>query len=265
MTCWTNFVKNTNSLLPSHTKTTIGQPFIELASVESTNIYAMELLQANLAGHGAAFFAHHQTAGKGQRGRSWTAEAGQNIALSVILDTSFLTITHQFPLSSMVAVASYDFFSNYAGDETHIKWPNDLYWRDRKAGGILIENLVRGNKWQGSVVGIGINLNQTVFPPLSRNPVSLKQITGKQFDPVSMARELCDCLEKRFVQLRNGEEAGLLEAYNRVLYKRGEEVRLRYGAVGFNGHIQEVTADGDLRVSGGWKDRFHFGELEWVI
>lgn len=238
---------------------------MELASVESTNIYAMEQLQANLAGHGAAYFAHHQTAGKGQRGRSWTAEPGQNIALSVILDTSFLTITHQFPLSSMVAVASYDFFSNYAGDETRIKWPNDLYWRDRKAGGILIENLIRGNKWQGSVVGIGINLNQTVFPPLARNPVSLKQITGKQSDPVSMARELCSCLEKRFVQLRNGDEAGLLEAYNQVLYKRGEEVRLRYGSVGFHGLVQEVTADGDLRVSGGWKDRFRFGELEWVI
>lgn len=238
---------------------------MELASIESTNIYAMERLQANLAGHGAAFFAHHQTAGKGQRGRSWTAEAGQNIALSIIIDASFLTITHQFPVSSMAAVASYDFFSNYAGDETRIKWPNDLYWRDRKAGGILIENLVRGNKWQGSVVGIGINLNQTVFPPLARNPVSLKQITGKQSDPVSMAKELCHCLEKRFLQLKNGDEAGLLDAYNRVLYKRGEEVRLKQGSVGFFGRIQEVTADGDLRVSGGLKDRFRFGELEWVI
>ncbi|MFA6609111.1 MAG: biotin--[acetyl-CoA-carboxylase] ligase, partial [Candidatus Paceibacterota bacterium] len=164
---------------------------MELAVVESTNIYAMDLLQANLAGHGAAFFAHQQTSGKGQRGKSWTTEPGQNIALSVIIDVSFLTITRQFPLSSMVAAASYDFFSNYAGDETRIKWPNDIYWRDRKAGGILIENLVRGNNWQGAVAGIGINLNQTGFQASVRNPVSLKQITGKQYNPVEMARELC--------------------------------------------------------------------------
>lgn len=250
---------------PSVAKTPIGQPFMELAVVESTNIYAMDLLQANLAGHGTAVFAHQQTAGKGQRGKSWTGEPGLNIALSVMMDCSSFTITRQFPLSSMVALACHDFFSGYAGDETRIKWPNDLYWRDRKAGGILIENLVRGNKWQGAVVGIGININQVVFSELLKNPVSLKQITGKTFRPVELARELCACLEKRWQQLKSGDESGLLADYNRQLYKRGEEVMLRTGNHFFQGRIEEVTAAGELCVSGGLQDRFRFGELEWVI
>jgi BirA family biotin operon repressor/biotin-[acetyl-CoA-carboxylase] ligase len=253
-------------LSPSEAKTPIGQPFMELAVVESTNIYAMDLLQANLAGHGTAVFAQEQTAGKGQRGKSWTGEPGLNIALSVILDCSSLTITQQFPLSSMVALACHDFFSRYAGDETRIKWPNDLYWRDRKAGGILIENLIRGNKWQGSVAGIGININQTAFSDLLKNPVSLKQITGKTFpDTTMLARELCACLEKRWQQLKKGDQNGLLLAYNRQLYKRGQEVRLKTGSIAFQARVEEVTADGELRVSGGLQDLFRFGELEWVI
>ena len=250
---------------PSEAKTPIGQPFMELAVVESTNIYAMDLLQANLAGHGTAVFALQQTAGKGQRGKRWTGEPGLNIALSVIVDCSSLTITRQFPLSSMVALACHDFFSGYAGDETRIKWPNDLYWRDRKAGGILIENLVRGNKWQGAVVGIGININQVVFSDLLKNPVSLKQITGKTFQPIALARELCGYLEKRWQQLKSGDEAGLLADYNRQLYKRGEQVRLKTGSIAFQGLIEEVTEAGELRVSGGLQDLFRFGDLEWII
>lgn len=250
---------------PSEAKTPIGQPFMELAVVESTNIYAMNLLQANLAGHGTAVFAHQQTAGKGQRGKRWTGEPGLNIALSVLVDCSSFTITRQFPLSSMAALACHDFFSGYAGDETRIKWPNDLYWRDRKAGGILIENLIRGNKWQGAVVGIGININQVVFSDLLKNPVSLKQITGKTFLPLQLAKELCGCIEKRWQQLKNGDEAGLREAYNGYLYKRGEQVRFKSGNIAFQGFVEEVMENGDLRISGSSRDRFRFGELEWVI
>lgn len=238
---------------------------MELTEVESTNMYAMERLQANLAAHGTAFFAHHQTAGKGQRGKSWVDEAGNNIALSVIMDCSFLLLAKQFPVSVMTALACYDFFSKYAGDETFVKWPNDLYWRDRKAGGILIENQVRGNDWVASVVGIGMNLNQTDFPVSLKNPVSLKQITGKDFNPVTMAKELCLCLEKRYMQLRNDDIEMMLMEYNSHLFKRGEKVRLKTGAIAFECVIKKVSPEGELEVMGGLKDRYCFGEVEWVI
>ena len=100
----------------------------------------------------------------------------------------------------------------YAGDETKIKWPNDLYWQDRKAGGILIESIVRSREsgvgsWEWAIIGIGININQTTFPDDLPNPVSLKQITGKNFDPVELAKELCGLLDKRFTELiENGFE-----------------------------------------------------------
>jgi len=238
---------------------------MELTEVESTNMYAMERLQANLAAHGSAFFAHHQTAGKGQRGKTWMDEAGNNIALSVIMDCSFLLLSKQFPLSMLSALACYDLFSKYGGDETFVKWPNDLYWRDRKAGGILIENLVRGNNWVGSVIGIGMNLNQTDFPASLKNPVSLKQVTGKDFDPVVMAKELCVCLERRYTQLKDGDLEAMLVEYNSHLFKRGEIVRLKTGAIAFECVIKGVSAEGELEVTGGLKDRYGFGEVEWVI
>lgn len=252
-------------MAPSDVKSTIGTPFIELAAVNSTNTYAMEQLQANLAGHGAAFFAHNQTAGKGQHGKTWLIEPGTNITLSVVLDTGFLLLSKAFPLSVMVAVACHDFFSAYAGDETSIKWPNDLYWRDRKAGGILIENLVRGGVWAGSVAGMGINLNQVHFPEGLKNPVSLKQITGKNFDTVSMAKELCTHLEKRYRQLRNGGFEVLWQYYNEHLYKRGADVRFRNGSIAFHAGVKGVNRDGELELTGAPKEQYRFGELEWVF
>jgi BirA family biotin operon repressor/biotin-[acetyl-CoA-carboxylase] ligase len=256
-----NFVKNSNSLPPSPAKTAIGQPFIELTEVESTNMYAMEQLQAGMAAHGAAFFAHHQTAGKGQRGKTWETEPGAGIALTVITDSSFIPISNPFQWSVAAALATYDFFSNYAGDETSLKWPNDLYWRDRKAGGILVENILRGQQWPWSITGIGINVNQTQFPASAGRPVSLRQITGKQFDPAGLARELCDCLEQRYRLLQAGQFEKLLEEYNRHLYMAGQKTRLKKDNIIFNCVIESVSANGELLVSGG--NRFRFGEVEW--
>jgi BirA family biotin operon repressor/biotin-[acetyl-CoA-carboxylase] ligase len=115
----------------------LGKPFIELTVVESTNIYAMERLQANLAAHGTAFFAHHQTAGKGQHGKSWSGEPGNNIALSVIIDCSFLSIARQFPLSVMVAVACHDLFNKYTTDQASSKGPMICIGVTERQGGSL--------------------------------------------------------------------------------------------------------------------------------
>jgi len=238
---------------------------MELTEVESTNIYAMEQLQANLAGHGAAYFAHNQTGGKGQHGKRWITEPGSHLAMTVVLDCSFLSISQQFSLSVMAALGTYDFFNKYAGEETRIKWPNDMYWRDRKAGGILIETQVRGSIWHGSVVGIGINLNQVHFPGSLPNPVSLKQITGKDFNTVAMAKELCENLETRYQELKAGDYKEQLAQYNELLFKRGLEVKLKKDNIVFNCVIKGVSETGELLVSGGLLNSFRFGEVEWVL
>ncbi len=120
----------------------IGKNLTILESVDSTNNYAMAAVRAGLAKHGDAFFAMDQVKGKGQRGKGWMTEPGANIIMSVVLHPSTVQLQQQFRLSMAVALAVHDFFGRYGGDETKIKWPNDIYWRDRKAGGVLIESLV---------------------------------------------------------------------------------------------------------------------------
>jgi BirA family transcriptional regulator, biotin operon repressor / biotin---[acetyl-CoA-carboxylase] ligase len=263
--CTIHRFKNSN-LLP------IGHAFIELESVDSTNNYAMAQVHAGSASHGTIFFAHEQWAGKGQREKTWISSPGENIVMSVVLEPVFLPITGQFLLSAAVALSCYDLFSRYAGiEQTAIKWPNDLYWRDRKAGGILIENSFRGDRWLFAIAGIGININQSQFPEGLQNPVSLLQITGRSLDAATLSRELGECLEIRFGQLRSemtrrvSGPVSILEEYNAHLYKRGGSVRLKKNQTVFETIIQGVSSEGELITKDTMERRFTFGEIEWVI
>lgn len=251
--------------LPGSGINTIGQPFIELLQVESTNSYAIDKIQAKLAAHGTVWFAREQTAGRGQRGKEWFTEPGSNIILSVVADMSSLSMHQQFPLSAAVALAAHDLFNKYTQGDTAIKWPNDIYWRDRKAAGILIENVLRGNTWHWAVIGIGMNINQTSFPENMRNPVSLKQITGKDFNAVALAQELCNNLEQYYQQLKRGEVDAIMQQYHQHLYRYKQPVRLKKGNISFNCTIEGVSNEGDLLISNGPQERFSFGEVEWVI
>lgn len=244
----------------------IGNAFIELESVDSTNNYAMARATEGKASHGTLFFAYDQWAGKGQRGRTWTSTPGENIILSVVLESVPLLITQPFPLSACIALACHDLFSRYAGpEETTIKWPNDLYWRDRKAGGILIENSFQGDQWTLSIAGMGININQVQFPDTARNPVSLRQITGRSFPVVELARELGTCLDRRYEELQAGKTISLLEQYNDRLYRRGQTIRLKKDNAVFETTVTGVSAQGELLTKDTLERRFRFGEVEWVI
>ena len=179
---------------------TLGEPLIELFEIDSTNMYAMEQIHAQKASSGSVYQADFQTHGKGQHGRIWESTPGQNLLCSYILELNSLNKgknwvpSDQIGLSAAVALGAQAFFMGYAGDETKIKKPNDIYWRDRKAGGILIENIVRGSTWTWSVIGIGFNINQTQFTHEAGNPVSLKQITGKDWNLKTLQKKLADAL-----------------------------------------------------------------------
>ncbi len=236
-----------------------------LDSVDSTNNYAMGQLHAGLATHGMAWHAREQTAGKGQRGRNWQSPRDQQIAMSVIIEPLKLKPEQQFYLSMAVALAVYDFFSGYAGSETKIKWPNDLYWRDRKAGGILIENIFHGREWKWSVAGIGININQTFFDRGLKNPVSLSQVTGRTFDAVSLAEELYQKVLKRTAALYTQPIEQLVAEYNSHLYKANERVKLKKDNMVFETTIKSVSSLGLLHTKDATERQFNFGEVEWVI
>jgi BirA family biotin operon repressor/biotin-[acetyl-CoA-carboxylase] ligase len=264
----------------------LNAPFIELKSVDSTNNYARRLIhESDLPEmsasetpiqHGMAVFAHDQVAGKGQRGKLWISEKGANIAMSTLFKPGLL-VSEQFQLSACMTVAVHDFFSRYAGSDTKIKWPNDLYWQDRKAGGILIENIVRGSEsgvesrkleksgWLWAIIGTGININQTVFNPDLPNPVSLKQITGKSFDPLVLAKELWSILNTYFQQLITEGFDSIYDQYLTHLYKKNERVKLKKESRVFEAVIKGVSPVGLLITQHSIEEEFNFGEVQWVI
>lgn len=244
-------------------------PFISLETVDSTNNYALHLIHAGLAQHGTAVFASEQTAGKGQRKKTWYAAAGENILISLLLRPEGLSVAEQPALNAAVALGAHDFFCRYAGEDTKLKWPNDLYWQDRKAGGILIENILSTGTqsaaaWKWAVAGIGININQTNFGDFNRRPVSLKQITGRSFDPQILARELRDCVLQKFEQLKKEGAPVILAGYNQCLYKLHKKVRLKKDNRIFESEIRGVEADGRLLTYHGIEETFAHGEIEWL-
>jgi len=252
-------------LLGLPVKRTIGEPFIELSAINSTNIYAMSQLQANLAEHGASFFAHEQFAGKGQRGKNWQASPGKNLILSVLVDIQPLAAQSIFSLHLFTTLACLDLLTPLLPDELSIKWPNDIYWRDRKAGGILIETVFREGHPYYAVVGIGININEENFPELGKKAVSIKQITGQTKDPVTLAKLLCAHLNSRYNYLLAGKIADQLVEFNSHLFKRNEIVKLKKNSATAEYRIKEVNLSGELIAEAGIHYIFRFGEIEWIM
>ena len=267
---------------PFHKST--GLPFIELDSIDSTNNYALAQLHAGMAQHGTAYFARQQSAGKGQRGKIWVTEKDSSIILTVVIDPQPLSLTQQFELSVCTAVSVCDFFKKYAGDGVRIKWPNDLYWQDRKAGGILIENVIGGQRsevrsrrtevrenmsslsaWRWAVIGIGINLNQTYFPAELKSPVSLKQITGIDYKTIELAKELHQAICNNFKRLITSGFDEFYSSYQFCLYKRGETVKLKKGNRVFEALVKSVSPNGKLIVEHAIEEEYDFGEIEWLI
>lgn len=244
----------------------IGHPFYILDEVDSTNNYAMAQVNSGQVTSGTAWFTSNQTAGKGTRGKQWLAQPGDISALTIALQPAMLPLSRQFMLSAAVALGTTDFFASHAGDETIIKWPNDIYWRDRKAGGILIENVLRGNIWQYAIIGIGLNINQAAFPPELPNAVSLRQITGKTHQAADLARELCTFLDKRIRQLQPANYETLLSEYNSRLFRWQQPGLYRKDGEIFEGIIRDVLPDGRLCLErNGQILQLGFGEVEFII
>ena len=252
--------------MPQHSSQTYPPgTLIELATTDSTNNYALNQIHEGLTRHGTAYFAREQTAGKGQRGKTWLAAKDSSLLVSIVIDPKPLVLTQQFWLSACAAVTACDFFNSYTNGNMRVKWPNDIYWQDRKAGGILIENIIGEGTWRWAVVGIGLNINQTSFPETLQNPISLRQITGRSYVPVDLARQLCISFNNNFRQLSASGFDDLHTSYIDLLYKKNEGVKLKKGGRVFEGTIKSVSTSGSLIVEHGIEEEFEFGEIEWVI
>lgn len=172
------------------------------------------------ATHGTAVMTREQTAGRGQRGNSWEAEPGKNITMSLMLHPEGLHPARQFVISQAVSLAIVEMLDSYVPDVS-IKWPNDIYVGDRKICGILIENAITGSSITRCIVGIGLNVNQTLFLSDAPNPVSLRQLLpDTEFDIYALAELMIDGILRRVDNVLTGDDTDIAKAYFARLWRR---------------------------------------------
>jgi len=226
----------------------IGHSIQILDRVDSTNSFAFNLIKESPQPEGYIIWAKEQFAGRGQRGASWASEPGANLTFSIILHPHFLPIAEQFQLTKAIALGIAGFVSHCLEDYTHvkIKWPNDIYVKNCKIAGILIENVLEQSAIKYSVAGIGLNINQAVFDPLLPNPISLKMLTGEDLNPEECLKQLCSFIEKQYLSLRAANYQQIDEAYHNLLYRKGIWSDFKLNSEAVKGQIEGVNRAGHL-------------------
>ncbi|GAB3514649.1 biotin--[acetyl-CoA-carboxylase] ligase [Emticicia fontis] len=242
----------------------LGKNLIYLPSCHSTNDVAAEKIQNGTVFDGTVVITSDQTAGRGQRGNIWETLPGQNITMSVILKPDFLNALSQFKLNIAVSLGVYEFLNKYVAENLYIKWPNDMYIGNQKLVGILIENTIAGSRLSTSIIGIGVNINQLSFSSLKITSLRLAT-QHDEFDLVKLTEELCECLEKYYLQLKNGHAARQKKQYLQHLYRFGETNMFSRDGSKFSGKIVDIADSGQLmiEVEGGIQ-YFGFKEVSFV-
>ena len=242
---------------------------IKLKEVDSTNIYAREILKKfPEIVEGTTIVASFQTSAQGQDGNYWESGKEQNILLSIILHPEFLKPDQLFYLNISVSLALYDFVESYNISDIKIKWPNDIYVGNKKIAGVLIHNDLEYSSVRNSIIGIGININQDKFNPDIPNPISLKNIINKESDLNVCLEILLNCIEKRYNILKNMDFEGIYTEYHKTLYLLGQESLFLDNNRGeeFQGIIDGVRSDGRIRIITPQGIRFfEFREVKYIF
>lgn len=245
-------------------------PWIALDATDSTNHYLCQLCNERPDTEElTTVSAEYQTAGKGQRGNSWEAEAGSNLLFSFVLYPEFLDARRQFVLSQLVSLSVCEVLTQHT-EGISIKWPNDIYWREKKICGILIENELSGHSIARCICGIGLNVNQTTFRSDAPNPVSLKQITGLEHDRYALLAELLRRVQHYYTRLRNEANgdfpAGLADRYARNLFRRQGFHAYEDAAGRFRARLLCVEPDGRfvLEDEAGQRREYLFKEVQYL-
>lgn len=223
----------------------------------------MARIHDGLARHGMAWFAHDQFMGKGQREKSWNSAVGENIVLTIVIQPVPEIGRKPFLISAALALLVVDFLQTVSSHNFHIKWPNDIYHNDRKAGGILIENVWSGSEWKWCIAGIGININQVRFPAHLPNPTSLHLITGQHFDVVALSRQLHSKIVSDIGDLV--QQPDLLKRYNEHLFARNQQVLFSTPSESFVAEVSGVNEEGKLLLKDYPERAYAHGELVWEI
>ena len=243
----------------------IGSKLIFLKNLPSTNSYAARFIQENNPQEGTVIHTNYQSEGKGQMGNKWESEDGKNLLFSIILYPTMILPEEQFLISMSVSLGIYDFLKNEITDCT-IKWPNDIYVKDHKIAGILIENVIAGNSILSSVVGIGLNVNQVKFISDAPNPVSMAVVTGQNYDLKTCLTRITGTLDKRYTQLVSGGIKYITEKYISSLYRYNEWHNFKDRDGIFKGRIVSVARSGCLHIEkkGDRIYKYLFKEVEFI-
>ena len=217
---------------------------IKLDSIDSTNNYTLRMKEILPFKEGLVVTANYQTGGNGERGKSWESSIGDNLLISVVIEPNIPT-KDQFLLSKCVALALYDLLILYA-DALSVKWPNDILVGKQKIAGILIQNILKGNKITHSIIGIGVNVNQTKFKAYSLQATSLNLLLNKTFDICNIQEQLLKCLAERIKQLRNG--ADQQKEYLSALFLNNKVAAFESEDQKFMGIIKGVSKSGKLLI-----------------
>lgn len=221
---------------------------IKLNAIDSTNTYLKKLAKETNLSDESVVIANHQISGRGQMGNSWLAREGQSLTFSMFKRFKALRIEDQFKISMATSLGILDALILLDIPNVSIKWPNDILSAKSKIGGILIENILDGSFIKYCVVGIGININETVFPGLPKAS-SLKLQTGKNFDLEEVLQKIVEKVFYNLTDLGDKDLGQLKAVYEaKLFHKELISVFETPEGLQFNGIIKGVSDIGELLV-----------------
>lgn len=244
-------------------KTTTDIKKIKLQETESTNLFLKNYVPTN-AEEMVVAIADYQSAGRGQGDHTWESEPGKNLLFSILTHPHWIPVGKQFMLSMAGALALKDALDSYTEGIT-LKWPNDVYWNDRKISGTLIETTVSSKGIKRCIFGIGLNVNQNVFYSDAPNPVSLCQILGYEIDRDELLDKILDAFCRYYELLRRADYMDVSGIYHLSLYRRKGYHWYEDKEGRFEGAIVEVEDNGTLILHDkcGVIRSYTFGELKF--
>lgn len=242
-------------------------PIFKYDELISTNTELSRLISLDLEEF-SVVITDFQTSGRGQMGASWESERGANLLFSKLFYPHFIAIKDFFLLSQFSSLAILDFLNHYfPSSDFSIKWPNDIYYADKKIAGILIENSIQGSFISSSIIGIGLNVNQLHFHSDAPNPISLSAITGVHYTLSSLFTDLNHFLHLRYQQLLSGDFTTIRSDYQKHLYRYNQLYLYEDNSGQFQAVLDSVANDGklNLRLTSGEIRSYYFKEVRFLI
>ncbi len=238
---------------------------IKYKTVSSTNDKAKELFQNGKPENFTVIISEEQTKGKGQRGNYWHSEKNKNLTFSIITFPDFIPVSKQFYLSKVVSLGIIDYL-NSKKQGFKIKWPNDIFYNDKKICGILIENSITGSEIKNSVIGIGLNINQEKFPDILPGAISLKNVTDKNYNIENELHRLLNYILENYRNLKVENFEQIDKKYHSYLFGINETLEFKDKTGKFKGIIKGTLPEGKLIIQISENDirYYSFKEVEFI-